>query len=306
MQNNGGGGKLLVRAATGGGSSNPQFITGVYDQTVSLLLHMNGTNGGTSFVDNGIHGYSVNMSGTPFSSATTSTSQSKFGGSSGYFNRSAPNALRFDISANAAGIAPLTLGAGDFTVESWVYLNSMPGSESYPDGFWITGWGENSSNLGFDFYIGTSNINLAIYNYNDTRQIYAPHGMTTGQWYHVAVSRSGNSFRAFIDGVQIGSTTTYNGPAYTPTTGGIAVGIAEPFISGGCFNGYMQDFRITKGLARYTANFTPPAAAFTNPNNLAALPASPTVGQLVLSDASMFVCTNATGPVWKGYSLTPL
>ena len=158
MQNNGGGGRLLVRAAAGG-SSNPQFISNVEDSTVSLLLHMNGVNGGTSFVDSGYYDYLVNMSGTAFSTATTSTTQSKFGGSSGYFNRSVPNGLRFDLNTNIAGNSPFTLGTDDFTIESWVYLNSMPTSENYPNGFWIIGWGENNSAAGFDLYIGSSNLN---------------------------------------------------------------------------------------------------------------------------------------------------
>ena len=128
--------------------------------------------------------------------------------------------------------------------------------------------------------------------------------MTTGQWYHVAVSRSGNSFRAFIDGVQIGSTVIYSGTAYIPTAGGISIGAAEPYISGGSFfDGYMQDLRITKGLARYTANFTPSATLLSGGYDTSKLPASPIAGQLAVSENNIYVCTNAIGPIWKRASL---
>ena len=299
MQNNGGGGKLLVRAAAGGGSSNPQFVTGVDDPTVSLLLHMNGTDGGTSFVDNGFYGYSVGASGAPFNTATTSTAQSKFGGSSGLFSHSGAKALRVDLAGN---ISPYVMGSGDFTLETWLYLNNMPSGEDYPYSYWLSSWGVHLNAIGCDWYIGSSLMSISV-NVNGDFQVRAAHGITTGQWYHLAVSRHGNNYRGFVDGVQIGSTIVSSTNPTNPTEGYISIGVAEPNDNGAIMDGYMQDFRITKGLARYTANFTPPVALLSNGYDNSKLPSSPVVGQLVVSDNNIYVCTDAIGPVWKRASL---
>ena len=80
------------------------------------------------------------------------------------------------------------------------------------------------------------------------------------QWVHIALSRSGTSTRLFMDGLQTGST-------YTDTLNYIAspvrIGDGNDGVSPtASFSGYIDDFRITKGIARYTANFTPPTLPF--------------------------------------------
>jgi len=76
----------------------------------------------------------------------------------------------------------------------------------------------------------------------------------SSQWYHIAVTREGSSLKQFVDGTQLGTTVTDN-TNYADGLTWIGYG------GSGYFNGYMSDVRITKGLARYTANFTPPTAA---------------------------------------------
>jgi hypothetical protein len=73
---------------------------------------------------------------------------------------------------------------------------------------------------------------------------------------HVAVSRSGTSLKMFFDGVQVASAT--DSTSFTDNAYGVRIGGS----SGYSFNGYIDDLRITKGYARYTANFTPPSAPF--------------------------------------------
>jgi hypothetical protein len=87
-------------------------------------------------------------------------------------------------------------------------------------------------------------------------------GWSAGTWYHVAVTRSGNTFKLFRNGVQNGSTVTNsNSCPATASTGALYVGsdVGGGF---GNWNGYIDDLRITKGYARYTTNFTPPTQAF--------------------------------------------
>ena len=83
--------------------------------------------------------------------------------------------------------------------------------------------------------------------------------LSANTWYHVALSRASGSTKLFIDGTQSGS--TYTDSNNYGTTAPFVVGT---YYSGGSlvttnlFNGYVQDVRVTNGLARYTNSFTPP------------------------------------------------
>ncbi len=74
-------------------------------------------------------------------------------------------------------------------------------------------------------------------------------------WYHVAVTRSGTSLRMFINGILESSATNSSDLVASGLNLGL---ISTPYL----MNGYIDDFRITKGVARYTANFTPPTGTF--------------------------------------------
>ena len=78
--------------------------------------------------------------------------------------------------------------------------------------------------------------------------------LNVNTWYHIAITRQGNQLKCFADGIQVGSTTTNstNLISTEPLNIGTGSGIST------YVTGYMQDVRVTKGLARYTANFTPP------------------------------------------------
>jgi hypothetical protein len=87
--------------------------------------------------------------------------------------------------------------------------------------------------------------------------------MVINTWYHIAVTRSSHEFRGFVDGTQVGSTVIRSASSLWIAGYGMAIGGAETSSGTAAnFNGYIDDFRITKGVARYTANFTPPAAPF--------------------------------------------
>jgi hypothetical protein len=84
--------------------------------------------------------------------------------------------------------------------------------------------------------------------------------MAANTWYHIAVTRSGNTFRSFVNGV-VEKTFTVSGTIFSDAT--IPYNIGRTAYQSGNFyyNGYMDDFRITRGYARYTGNFTPPTSA---------------------------------------------
>lgn len=178
--------------------------------------------------------------------AQISTAQSKWGGGSMYFDGTGD----YLIPSNTL---PLTLGTGDFTIEFWVYFTvGTTASRGLID------WRPASTEGVYPAIL--TNASSAIIFYVSSAARITGGTLSAATWTHIAVCRSVTSTRLFINGTQSGSTYTdsnnYLGPALRPMIG------ATGFSSGGnAFDGYMDDLRITR-FARYTANFTPPAAAF--------------------------------------------
>jgi hypothetical protein len=180
--------------------------------------------------------------------AQISTTQSKWGGSSMYFDGTGDYAVTPASPLNAF----LT---GDFTCEFWVYFNALATNQTVmgtASGFQTGGyqWIQLASNtLTFRMELTSGAINVAT------------GALSTGQWYHIAATRSGTTVRVFVNGVLANSTTT--GGSISDSTGNkVIVGNSVELQATRFFNGYLQDVRVTRGYARYTANFTPPTAAF--------------------------------------------
>jgi hypothetical protein len=179
--------------------------------------------------------------------AKISTAQSKWGGSSIYLDGTTdyiptnPNIL-------------FNLGSADFTVELWLYANTATGG--YMAQF-SAGTDTFSPLFGFPsggnwvIYISSNGSTWDI----ASAQVWG--SVTTNTWDHWAITRSGSTFRAFKNGTQT-STWTSSASIYQASNQ-VSVGKGQ---NGSTLNGYIQDFRVTKGYARYTANFTAPTAAF--------------------------------------------
>jgi hypothetical protein len=142
-------------------------------------------------------------------------------------------------------------GTGNFTIEFWIYLNST--TQGHPIDFRPSGVNGAYPTL----YITS---NTLIY-YANTGNRITSSSLSTSTWYHVAISRSGTSTKMFINGTQDGSTYT-DSTDYLCKANGPRIGANDGGTGG--VNGYIDDLRITKGYARYTANFTAPTAAFPN------------------------------------------
>ena len=255
--------------------------TDSFSSSLVLALPMNGAGAGTTFTDE-----SANIKGSgsaktiTVSSTTTSTTQSKFYGSSGSFNGSSSH-LRLDSSAD------FDFGSGNFTVESWVYLNSMPTTDSWPGSYasWmeIVGYGSASLGDGWQFRIGQTV--LAFGTNGDTTAVSATHGITINRWFHLAVTRNGNEYTLWVNGNRIGS-ATYT--ANNPGTGAF-LWVGTETNQGAYLNGFIQDLRIYKGVAKYNSNFTPPIRTDWTPNNLsvaATIPVSSATGALPILNTS--------------------
>jgi hypothetical protein len=150
------------------------------------------------------------------------------------------------------------VGSGDFTIEAWVYSGSasqqvIMGANRNSDG--VGAWMFNLNYTGkVRFFCSYSGGSYVDYNVGTGT-------ISDSAWHHVAVTRSGSSLRIFIDGTQTGTTNTTLG------TASIDNAIADYRVGSTTdndlyFNGYIDDLRITKGVARYTANFTAPIIAF--------------------------------------------
>lgn len=202
----------------------------------SLLLH-----GDSTFVDSGPLNKTVTVT-----NAVISATQSKFGGSSMYFDGTG-DYLTLD------GSSDFSFGTGDFTIEMWVWLNSASATYTLLD-FRTTG-----ANGAFPtLYTASSEL---VYYFSSAVKINAAHGITSGTWAHVALCRSGSSTKLFVNGSQIGSTLS--------DSTSLSVGASRPSVgtSGNSLNtsnltGYIDDLRITKGYARYPSAFSYPTAAF--------------------------------------------
>ena len=145
-------------------------------------------------------------------------------------------------------------GSGDFTIEAWAYLTTNGVFNN------IVSAGVDSAN-GYRLDISTSNnLRFLAYIGSWTTVITGSTSLATGQWYHLAVTRNGNNFNLWVDGSSDATTVSNSGTIADPTTK-IEVGAVTTNSLNRSFNGYLDDVRVTKGIARYTSNFTAPTAA---------------------------------------------
>jgi hypothetical protein len=186
-------------------------------------------------------------------SAQISTSVKKYGTGSLSFNGST-DYLYQQSSQNT------NFGTGDFTMEGWFYQTGLatnyPGIISNPAPFSGAGaWAVLSSHISS----GVRKLQVYFYDYSVGSPLLL--GTTTlsdNTWYYFAFTRSGTTFRLFLNGT-IEATVTYSGNFVS--TSAMVVGCNQ---TNYFFQGYIDDIRITKGYARYTSNFTPPTAALPN------------------------------------------
>lgn len=223
-----------ARKKSGGGSGDPYFAN------VSLLLHFNAANGSTTFTDSSSNAFVGSRGGD----AVISTTQSKFGGSSLYLDGFQD---RITYSDNAA----FQFGTGNFTIEAWFYFNSV--SETTKT---LVAANTTSTSSLFvahhpssGWYVGTTGSGGFL-----IPNVFS----STGAWGHIAVTRASGNVRMFLNGSQIGGTVS-NSTSFSLSNGFMEIGTYK---NSDAWNGYIDDFRITKGVARYTANFTPPTAQF--------------------------------------------
>jgi len=153
--------------------------------------------------------------------------------------------LSFDGSNDYANIASptnLNLGTADFTISVWIYLYGLPSGESYPNCYWVFGTGPQSSVTNTQIFVGKDRLHFDI-NTDNGGPIDINHGFSINTWYHIVVTRSGNTFTAYKNGVVLQTATS----SQSAVNGyGWAIGKPEPTPSGtiGYFYGRMATFSV--------------------------------------------------------------
>jgi len=228
---------------------------------VVLLLGFGGSDGSTTFTDESpaVHG-----NATVVGTAQVDTAQSKFGGSSLLLNPAGdldgityPADIDWDLS-NA--------NSDTFTIEAWVCSNTTTPIDST-----IIGKHDTVPNLQWMLYVNTTGAGGELQflgsttggSYDWATVVSSGISWVIGTWYHVAVDKDATGkVRLYRDGVMIASATPSNS-TMAATSGVLSVG-CNAASGGRTWPGWIDEVRITKGIARYAsdAGYTVPTAAF--------------------------------------------
>lgn len=208
---------------------------------------------GTTLLLNGTNAGIIDSTGRinfeTFNQTRLYNSKSKYGNTSIYFDGT-------DDSLLAPYSELFSFGTGQFTIEAWVNFDAFTANRLIFDTYTAA-----SSGGGYQLFWRLTGSSIAFYG-NGTviaQSTFTSHVANT--WYHIAVTRdSVNSLRIFVDGTQYAN-TTYSTAIDIATTAKIGVG-TQVLTSTNDLAGYVEDLRVTKGVARYTANFTPSTISF--------------------------------------------
>jgi len=214
--------------------------TDPYFANVSALLHLDGTNGSTTFTD--VKGNTW----TARSSTALSTAQSKFGTAS----LSCPAAGGITTADSAA----FSILGVDNTTEFWGYPTANTATMAYSQ--YDSGSGYSPFRVEFvnGLFIATVQTAAgALIAYLESAAT-----VSLNAWSHVAFTKSGTTYRLWVNGVKRAEVT--NAGSNFDSPGLPCIGGWHQASKG--FVGYLDEFRFTKGVARYTADFTPRTSAF--------------------------------------------
>lgn len=286
----GGGGGCLQNATNGGTGGAGGGGNGVSSTTGAA--NTGGGAGAPGFGGNATGGSGIVIISYPdvyaaptatTGSPTVSTSGSgsiAFNGSSAY--------IRY------AGQSAFAFGTGDFTIEGWFYVTSLASG--------IIAWDFRTAGTNGAYGALELSANGQVQYYaNSAYQISSSAGLNTiNTWAHIAITRSGTSTKLFFNGTQVGST-------YSDSTNYL-VGVSSPYIGSGSspsayLPGYISNFRVVKGTAVYTANFTPSTTPLTAISGTSLLLNSASGAYLADGSTNGFApAATAGSPAWNAAS----
>ena len=225
----------------GGGALDP------YWDNVAMLLNFDGDDGDTTSTDASQYAAPVTFLRTATQNRISST-ESKFGGTSAFFAGSSTGVDYAKVDLQSG----VNINAGDFTTECWVNWSGGSGFQGI-----LTQDPVYVNNGSINFYLQDGRVGFS---YGSGQGSFrGTTVLNTGTWYHVAWVRepSLNTVKIYLNGV-LEATGTVNGATTFGGTGNFKVGLFYYFH----FFGYIDELRITQGVARYTEDFTPPTEPF--------------------------------------------
>jgi hypothetical protein len=240
-------------------SNGASFMTLAYSSAIANIIAPT-----YGFTD--LKGHTITNTG-----AVISTAKSKFGGASGYF----ADASRWLTTSHV----DYAFGTGDFTIEMFAYFMTVANKYFF----------STEVTNGQYFYMGHTDAGALIVYGSHMLDVLVVSNILRDRWYHIAFTRASNVVRLFVDGVErANTTTTFNLTTQSLFIGGTTTGLLP---SGSWMKGYIDDLRITKGVARYTANFTPPTKSYLTS-------ATPTYSKVSTAEVAL----SAVDP-WKFFAL---
>ena len=215
------------------------------DSFTKLLIHSDTSDGSTTFVDSSDSGHTVTAT-----NANHATTQAKFGDTSIYFDGTGDY-------ISVASHADFTIGTGDYTIDAWVYM-----SDDGAERFFLSGDGTTQGyfHLSYRGDHSPKEWEIRWYDGSSAQVFTIDHDITINSWHHVAIVFSGgDTISLFYDGVLLeAGSKAYNQPAE-----GIHVGSLHGYLTSTAgYNGYIDEIRYSKGVARWTSNFTPPTEPY--------------------------------------------
>lgn len=223
-----------------------------YFDNVALLLHFDGADGSTTITDSSNNSYQI----TNVNNVLVLSNNPKFGTGAGYFNGSS----RLDVLD-----IPQIPYSNDFTIETWFNINTFRAGRQVIFTQRVNGGSNNNGAINIEIY-NLEEISFTRWSDSDDTESGFGFSLTRSvnlelhSWYHIALVQYGLNIFGFLNGTLIGE-AIIAAAVNTNENHYISLGYDGAYMSY-YFHGYLDEFRLTTGVARYTENFTPPTAPF--------------------------------------------
>jgi len=223
------------------------LITGIIDNYTKLLINSNTTDGSVIFEDSSSANHTITVNGNTHHEID----QKKFGSTSIYFDGNGDY-------LNLGQSSDWLFETANFTIDFWIKRTLLDNLE------YVLGQNESegatAASNNFVLYFNASNVTAFIISDGTTQLTVLLGDINDTNWHHLAVVRNNTNLIGYIDGIQ-GGLTDVTGYDFSNEKGNFSIGRPGDYIHLE-FNGYIDEFRISKGIARWTGGFTPPIKSY--------------------------------------------